>query len=111
MEKRVPLCTVGGNADLCSHCGNKYGVTSENENSYCLIIQQFYFWNIFKEIQNTDSKESMHPYEILKFSKKKKKNKLPLSSVDKKGINIANGSKTMPWGISLSKSSGKQLMP
>ena len=28
-EKREPWCTVGWNADWCSHCGKHYGVTSE----------------------------------------------------------------------------------
>ena len=30
VEKREPLCTLGGNADWCSHCGKQYGVSSEN---------------------------------------------------------------------------------
>ena len=29
VEKREPLCTVGGNSDWCSHCGKQYGNTSE----------------------------------------------------------------------------------
>ena len=29
-EKREPLCTVGENADWCSHCGKQYGDTSKN---------------------------------------------------------------------------------
>ena len=29
VEKREPLCTIGGNADWCSHCGKQYGITSE----------------------------------------------------------------------------------
>ena len=29
VEKGEPSCTVGGNADWCSHCGNEYGVTSK----------------------------------------------------------------------------------
>ena len=29
-EKREPWCTVGGNADWCSHCGKQYGISSEN---------------------------------------------------------------------------------
>ena len=24
------LCTIGGNADWCSHCGKQYGISSEN---------------------------------------------------------------------------------
>ena len=30
VEKREPYCTVGGNADWCSHCGKQYGISSEN---------------------------------------------------------------------------------
>ena len=29
MEKGEPFCTVGGNADWCSHCGKQYRDTSE----------------------------------------------------------------------------------
>ena len=28
-ERREPFCTVGGNADWCSHCGKQYGDTSK----------------------------------------------------------------------------------
>ena len=28
--EKEPLCTVGGNADWCSHCGKQYGISSEN---------------------------------------------------------------------------------
>ena len=27
MEKREPKCTVGRNADWCSHCGKQYGIS------------------------------------------------------------------------------------
>ena len=30
VEKREPLCTLGGNADHCDHCGKQYGDTSKN---------------------------------------------------------------------------------
>ena len=30
VEKGEPFCTVGGNADWCSHCGKLYGDTSKN---------------------------------------------------------------------------------
>ena len=30
VEKRETLCTVGGNADRCSHCGKLCGVASKN---------------------------------------------------------------------------------
>ena len=32
MEEKEPSCTVGGNANWCSHCGNSNGVSSKNEN-------------------------------------------------------------------------------
>ena len=31
--ERGTLCTVGGNADWCNHCGKLYGVTTENEHN------------------------------------------------------------------------------
>ena len=30
VEKGEPFCTVGGNADWCSHCGKQYEDTSKN---------------------------------------------------------------------------------
>ena len=30
VEEKGPSCTVGGNADWCSHCGKQYGVSSKN---------------------------------------------------------------------------------
>ena len=30
MEKQESSYTVGGNVNLCSHCGNQYGRSSEN---------------------------------------------------------------------------------
>ena len=30
VEKGELFCTVGGNADWCSHCGKQYGDTSKN---------------------------------------------------------------------------------
>ena len=29
MEKREPLCTVGGNVNWCSHCGKQYKFSSK----------------------------------------------------------------------------------
>ena len=37
-EKREPSCTAGGNADWCSHCGKRYGVTPKNSKWNCLIL-------------------------------------------------------------------------
>ena len=30
VEKREPLCTVGGNVNWCSHYGEQYGDSSKN---------------------------------------------------------------------------------
>ena len=44
VEKRDPLCTVGGNADWCSHCGKQYRVTSKKlKMELLLMTQRFYF--------------------------------------------------------------------
>ena len=42
--KREPSCTVGKNADWCSHCGKQYGGSSKNCKWNGLMTQQFYFW-------------------------------------------------------------------
>ena len=31
-EKGEPFCSVGGNADWCSHCGKQYGITQKVKN-------------------------------------------------------------------------------
>jgi len=31
VEKREPLCTVGGNVNWCSHCGTQNGGSSKNQ--------------------------------------------------------------------------------
>jgi len=30
MEKKEHLCTIGGNVNMCSHCGKQYGGSSNN---------------------------------------------------------------------------------
>ena len=30
VQKMEPYCTVGGNADWCSHCAEQYGISSKN---------------------------------------------------------------------------------
>ena len=30
VEKKEPLCTLGGNVNQCSHCGKQYGGSSKN---------------------------------------------------------------------------------
>ena len=32
VKKRVPLCTVGENVNLCSHYGKQFGDSSKNKN-------------------------------------------------------------------------------
>ena len=59
-EKREPLCTIGGNADQCSHCGKQCGVTSENGTAFW--PNDSTSWNLSKEIQNANLKEYMHLY-------------------------------------------------
>ena len=42
MEKKEPSCTVGGNANRCSHCGKQYGSSSKKKKKveipYDLVI-------------------------------------------------------------------------
>ena len=44
VEKEEPFCTVGGNADWCSHCGKQCGDTSKNWTWIYLLIQWSQFW-------------------------------------------------------------------
>ena len=37
VEKGEPFCTVGGNANWCSHCGKQYGDTSKNLKWNCIL--------------------------------------------------------------------------
>ena len=62
VEKGGPFCTVGGNADWCSHCGKQYGDTRKNEKIGSA------FWpsdptsgNISEGTQNTDPKNINSP--------------------------------------------------
>jgi len=43
VEKREPLCTVGGNANWCSHCGKQYEDSSKNLKYNYHVIQQLHF--------------------------------------------------------------------
>ena len=43
VEKGEPFCTVGGNANWCSHCGKQCGDTSKKLKWNCLMTQQFHF--------------------------------------------------------------------
>ena len=44
MEKGEPFCTIGGNADWCSHCGKQYEDTWKNLKWICLLTQLSHFW-------------------------------------------------------------------
>ena len=61
VEKGEPSCTVGGNADWCSHSGKQYGVILKNCKCKGFMTQWFHFWDIYEETRNTNLKEHMHP--------------------------------------------------
>ena len=45
-EETEPLCTVGGNANWCSHCGKEYGISSKKNITtfhHHLICKCFHF--------------------------------------------------------------------
>ena len=50
VEKREPLCTLGGDINWCSHYRKQYEVSLKNQKQNCYMIQEFHFWNL-KEIQ------------------------------------------------------------
>ena len=43
VEKREPLCTVGGNVDWCSHCGKQCGVNLKKLKIEPFMTQWFHF--------------------------------------------------------------------
>ena len=45
VETREYLCTVGVNADWCSHHGKQYGVASKSYRWNCLMTQHFHLWD------------------------------------------------------------------
>ena len=60
--KKGTLCTVGGNADWCSHCGKQYGRSSKNLKWNCILHSDPTSGNISEETQNSNSKEHKHAY-------------------------------------------------
>ena len=54
--------SVGGNADWYSHSGKQYGVSHKIKNGTAFWPSDSTSGNLFKESQNTNSKEYMHPY-------------------------------------------------
>ena len=61
-EKGEPLCTVGGNADWCSHYGSSMEILQKIKNGSAFWPNDPTSGNIFKGTQNTCSKEHKHPY-------------------------------------------------
>ena len=60
MEKRKPLCTVGGNVNWCSHYGKQYGFSSKKlkiELPYSPAIPL----RVFLQRKQNQSKRNMHP--------------------------------------------------
>ena len=60
VEKRKPLCTIGGNTDWCSHCGNQYKVPPQIKNGSALWPNDSTSGNLSKETQNTNLNEHKH---------------------------------------------------
>ena len=56
MEKGEPFCTVGGNADWCSHCEKQYGDTSKKKNRSAFSPSDPNPGNTYKGTQNTNLK-------------------------------------------------------
>ena len=62
VKKGGPFCTVGGNADWCSHCGKQYGDTSKIKNGSAFWLSDPTSRNISEGTQNTNLKEYKHRY-------------------------------------------------
>ena len=44
LEKREPSCTVGGNVNRYSHCGEQHVDSLKNRNKNYHMIQQSHYW-------------------------------------------------------------------
>ena len=53
-------CTVGGNADGYSYCGEQYGGSLKNETYRYRLIQQSHFWHTSFKDKNSNLKRFMH---------------------------------------------------
>ena len=62
VTKGKPFCTIGGNADWCSHCEKQNELPQKIKNGTALWPSDSTSGNIFKESHNTNLKEYMHPY-------------------------------------------------
>ena len=63
VEKWEPFCTVGGNADWCSHYRKQCGDISKIENGSAFWPSNPISGNISKKPQNNNLKEHKHPYD------------------------------------------------
>ena len=61
-EKGEPFCTVGRNADWCSHCGNSMEIPRKIKSGSTFWPRIPTSGNISKGTQNTNLKELKHPY-------------------------------------------------
>ena len=62
VEKGELFCTVGENADWCSHCGKQYGDISKNKKWICLLPSNPTSGDISEGTQNTNLKEHKRLY-------------------------------------------------
>ena len=60
-EKGEHFCTVGGNANWCSHSGKQYGGSSKIKNRTTLWTSNCSIRNLSKGYKNTYMKGHMHP--------------------------------------------------
>ena len=60
-EKRELQCTVGGNADWCSHFQKQYGISSENYKWNCFLTQQFHCQDYILRTWKHQSKRTYAP--------------------------------------------------
>ena len=60
MGKGEPLCTVGGNADCCSHCGKRYGDFPQIKSGTAFQPSYPTSGDISKGTQNANWKEHKH---------------------------------------------------
>ena len=62
VEKKEPLCTVGGIVNCYRHCGKQYGVSSTYKFKNILWASNSISRNIAKGNENTNWKKYLHPH-------------------------------------------------
>ena len=62
MEEKETLCTLGGNASWCSHCGNSMEGPQKFKNTITIQSSNSTTGYLPKENRNTVSKRYVHPY-------------------------------------------------